>query len=90
LSLNLHTHFCSLFPPLKKGETGGGGWKKFKSKWWKIALIHEISSCSNFEAEWAELLQMLPAELKMKKQQIGTKMLSPGWEGMTIAQLQPI
>ena len=67
LSLNLHTHFCSLFPPLKKGETGGGGWKKFKSKWWKIALIHERSSCSNFEAEWAELLQMLPAEPENEK-----------------------
>jgi hypothetical protein len=67
LSLNLHTHFCSLFPPLKKGETGGGGWKKFKSKWWSIALNHERSSCSNFDAEWAELLEMLPAEPENEK-----------------------
>jgi hypothetical protein len=67
LSLNLHTHFCSLFPPLKKGETGGGGWKKFKSKWWSIALNHERSSCSNFDAEWAELLEMLPAKPENEK-----------------------
>ena len=59
LSLNLFKHCHGLFPSGTRGKKNQQ-WGMFLKTWWTIALKSEESSRDTFNAEWDDLLKLLP------------------------------